>query len=208
MFRIFLVLFLFPTIALAGFQLAAPQTGLDLITIDDVTEKQIFYGTLKNIPHTFEFTIKEETPFFTRVSIPKRNGDHKISLIVIKEERRGVSEVKRRTGQQETWTSYVDPISRIGFFYSAPIVANLGPGVYRVEVSSPDNVGKYRLDIGSGQQDLSYLESLKYVSATHRFFGIGLLGALIAPVVCVPLVLGGIGLWFLRKRLKRRSIHA
>lgn len=199
-FALLSYLLILPGFAFADYQQVVPETSFDLLTLSNPGGDELYYGELSHFPHTYQFLVTETMAFLAQVAVPP-DGNQETSLIVIKEERRGVSEVGRRTGKTETWEVSTDSVSRLDFVRSTPLVATLEPGVYRLEVSSPDNTGKYLLQINQ-QPELSYFEEVSVIFKLHSFFGSGFLGTLVVPAVWIPLVvLLLIGcLWYWRKQ--------
>lgn len=190
---------LFPATLLAATQYDK-ATVFELETISNPTERSVFVGELKDFPHTYQFVVGDPFLFEAQVSV-RPEGNTETSLIIIKEERRGVSEVDRRTGTTEVWSGYRDWPSGMKFQGSSILQAELEPGVYRLEVSSPDNSGRYRLDVGGVGSTLSWWEAWQESVAMHRYFGVGSLGV----VTTWPVLLLVVFLVLIRYGLRLRN---
>ena len=179
-----------------------PETQRSVATIDGVSLQQEVYGELKGYPHTFEFVVKESEQLSVEVAVPKKT-EYKKSLIVIKEERRGVSEVGRVSYDADNWQKDFD--WRIGrkFLTQGTLDAELGEGVYRIEVSSPENLGKYKLKIGTKRQ-WGYFGNFAHAWTGARFFGSTVFSVLRAPIVLGTLLVV-VGLWYWMRQHKRKK---
>jgi hypothetical protein len=60
----------------------------------------------------------------------------------------GVAEVGRLKANEIVWEKTRDSVLGLSFLKSKAFESEIGPGIYRIEVSTPDNVGKYMLTIG------------------------------------------------------------
>ncbi len=176
-----------PQFALAAVAEFEPKDSFELGIIQSSESNQVVIGELANFPHTWEFVVTEKSFFKAQLSV-RPDGNQRSSLILIKEEKRGVSEVGRRAGKNESWQEYQDDVSELRFTRSNELVAELSPGVYRIEVSSPKNEGQYRLDINQ-TADISYFQSLDQIFALHGYFGSGYLGTIVTWQVYLPIIL-------------------
>lgn len=138
--RVFLfsIFFLLPILAFAYTSVIAnPETQTTVLPIANPQESQDFFGELTDFPHTFEFTVSKEFLFSASVythDVPDQKND--ISIILIKEEKRGVSEIKRTKIGEQTWESKNDPLLVESFKSGGQIASVLKEGTYRLEVSS------------------------------------------------------------------------
>jgi hypothetical protein len=79
-------------------------------------------------------------------------------------------------------------------------------GTYRIEVSTPDNIGKYVLVTGflEDQSEIGFFETMRRIAAVKEFFEKPSVAVLQSPFYFVPLLIViGLcgGLWYWRRRL-------
>jgi hypothetical protein len=210
--RVFLIacIILFtPHFVRAHVPVIVEQTSLhDIEIVTDPVRSQAFYGTLDDFPHTYEIRVKE--PFLLRaeVLIPDTDSAKElVSGIVIRETgRQGkVEEVTRMLAKDATWESFYEfwggDRYRRGGLYEAEVT----PGVYRIEVSTPDNDASYVLVIGTEEEwgDVGYFEMIGRIADVKAFFGKPTVMVVQSPLIFIPL-LGIIGvcviLYIWRKR--------
>ncbi len=207
MIRIFILgLVLFPATALAGEVILVEQPSpFEISTLEEVTTERWLVGELDDFPQTFEFELTEPTVFRAQVMVPAETDvTNRISLIAIKEVERGVEEVMRRTATSETWEPFADPISGLEFIESTYYEDRLEPGVYRIEVSTPDNAGYYVLKLGTKEVSRGYFGTYRDIMNLRS--GLGLSTApthmnvyvALPPLLIVTVVVGA--WWFWRRR--------
>lgn len=180
----------------------------EVVTISgDPTIQQSILGELDGSPEMFE--IVSETPFVLTAEIRAVPGTVATpdfgGIIIRQKEIRGVEEVARLKAADAGWTVIVDPSTGLryqaGPFYSEAVPA----GMYRIEVSTPENIGKYILVIGDGKNTQGYFASLAAVAEMYRFYGVSKMWMFSSPYVHYPigiLVLAGliVGTWYFHKR--------
>ncbi len=191
------------TLFLFGFNVALVQAAyitqqestFDIPTLKSVTSETI-YGNLSGFPHTFTFAVSEETPFSMQVSMYAGDETKDVSLILIKQEKRGVSEVGRVSGKDVLWSAEYDIWRAISFAYAPKQSYTLQPGTYRLEVSSPENNRAYRLLLGDGDSSLP-----KEIFTVRKVFAVSPWSALLSPFVFGFIALT-LGLLYYRKKKK------
>ncbi len=183
------ILFLFPVGVFAYETVAVDQPSpFKISELKDVTTEQWFVGELDNFPHTFEFLLTEGTTLNVQVMYPEGALDpEKISVLLVKKAERGVTEVMRRTADKVEWTAFTDPISGLSFNENPTFNDRLEPGVYRLEVSNPNNIGRYVLKLGYEDDNGSYLNTLKDIKTLRNGLGLGTIGMIGNKYVYVPL---------------------
>ena len=192
-----------PQIVLGTTEVFTPTDQFTVGTITDIETPQTILGELSRFPHSWQFAVSEPVGVSARLFVTESETEA-LSFILVKREQRGVSEVGRVTGSDSVWEPYEDPYSRLDLRGSEFLTVTLEPGAYRLEVSSPDNVGAYQLKIGT-DEDLSYREQLQHIFITHRHFTGGIRGAFLTWQVITPLVVLISLLIFFYWR--RRSLH-
>ena len=151
----------------------SPRIPYEAITIDArIAMMRSYLGELTGDPHMYEFTIGESQTI--ALKIKQRDGELlPLSVIIVKarDNDRGVREIGRVSGQASTsWQSVYDGVLGIPLIEGGAFTADLEAGVYRVEVSTPENIGKYLLAIGTEDSESSYFASVAAVYRTQHFF--------------------------------------
>jgi len=163
----------------------------EIITLDNEPEiQQQYLGDLQNYPVMYEITSEED--FALRVNISQYTGGDELtpfSLIAIRKNDRGggVTEVGRLRFNADSWTSQRDSVLGMTMWSSADFVQAVGPGTYRIEISTPENQGKYLISFGSGDSAGGYFASLAGVRTTHQFYGYSIIKMLASSLVYYPL---------------------
>ncbi len=182
------------------------QTSLkDITVIHDPELEQAFYGSMNGFPHTYEIRATEPFRLYTQIILPDVLwSKNNVSGIIIKEQKKGrVLEISRLHAKDATWDSYYEPVGGDTYRKGPKFEGELDPGVYRIEVNTPDNLEKYVLVVGTQDgKALGYFESLKRISAIKRFFEKSSFSIIESPLVYVPIVIfvGIVGIMFYRKR--------
>jgi hypothetical protein len=165
--------------------LSEQQTIFEVFQIENPAVSETYYGALTGTPHTYQFTLQQPTSFAAVLATsPKHSLSDDLSLIIVKEEKRGVSEVGRVTGKDVAWNSVYEYSTALKLRESQALDVELEKGVYRLEVSTPSNQRAYKLTLNGGGKS-SYDE----LFLARDIFGISIFGAVFAPRVYIPLLL-------------------
>jgi hypothetical protein len=190
-------------------QMVEQESLADITLIADPTLSQGFYGTLEGFPHTFEIHVPESFVFRVQLRTPNLSSNtNAISGIIIKEQKRGVKEITRLLGKDASWEVHTDTLSGTLYREGASFEQELEPGVYRIEVHTPDNTEKYVLMMGKYEDmTIGYFTLLGRIMDIQTFNERSVLWVVLSPYVYLPLLLfvlcGGV-LWYIhRKRLAR-----
>jgi hypothetical protein len=154
----------------------------------DIATEQIYLGELKGDPHMYEFTLGKETDLVvTLVQSPEDSLP--LSLIVVRsnDNNRGVAEIGRLKGKETAWQIYRDSVLGLSLSRSETFNKTLGSGVYRLEVSTSENNGKYMLVVGSKAQDLGYFKTVSNIRLTQSFFDKSMLSMFFSSYVYYPI---------------------
>ncbi len=160
------------------------------MVIDGRIEEEVQYlGHLVGDPHMYEFTIGAEMPLALKVTQLETSSPVLFSLIAVKENTHnaGVTEVGRLPARPEQLVTYTDTVLGMTLMESQFFNATLTPGTYRVEVSTPDNFGKYMLTIGTRTADVGYFETLGDIRTIQKFFDKSLFALLASSHIKYPL---------------------
>ncbi len=185
------------------------QTSLhDIVTIEEPEISHAFYGTMNSFPHTYE--IRSKTPFhlFVQVLMPDiASSKNNVSGIIIKETGKGgrVEEVARLLARDAMWDTFYEPIGADSYRTGGTFERDVEPGVYRIEVSTPDNLDKYVLVVGKNEDssEIGYFETIRRIAGVKAFYGRSKIFVVLSPLVYVPLLVlcavGGV-IWFVKRR--------
>jgi hypothetical protein len=195
----------------AHIPLVITQTNLhDITEITHPEISQAFYGKLDDKPHTYE--IRNSEPFLLSAALllPDIEGvSRNVAVIVIKETgRQGeVREVTRILGKDAAWESFFEPWGGDRYLRGGVFSSQVDEGVYRIEVSAPDNQSPYVLVIGSEEKwgDVGYFEMLGRIRDVKVFFGKSKFSIIESPLTYVPLLILFLGIAYLTFRRGRKS---
>ena len=204
---LFLMLYMFfAPYALAYVPVLVEQESLsDITQISDPTLAQGFFGTLDSFPHTYEIHASEPFTLYTNIRTPDLSSNtNTVSGIIIKEEKRGVSEITRMRAADALWETVYDSLTGGSYREGVTFEKELEPGVYRIEVHTPDNAEKYVLMVGKrDDMTLGYFTLLERLMDVQRFNERSAFFIVLSPYVYIPLniILGGIGgiCWYKRR---------
>ncbi len=104
-----------------------------------------------------------------------------------------------------------DAVLGLSFLRSQKFEAKIGMGVYRVEVSTPDNIGSYLLTVGEEHASPGYFATLADIYMIQRFFGKSPLALFRSSYVYYPigsLILLGLLYYTWRNRYRIQNRHA
>lgn len=201
--------FVFAPRALAHVPVLVTQESLsDVYIIDDPDLSQAFYGELDNFPHTYEIRANAPFTLFTQILAPDIEGtkDNLAGIIVKLPEKRGrVTEVTRMS-LDSPWPSEYEPFGGDTYRMGPAFEQELGPGTYRIEVHTADNLEKYVLVVGKREEmTIGYFELLGRLMGVKEFFGKSKLRILESPYVYVPIILIVILGFLLYRRFYKRT---
>ena len=148
-----------------------------------------YLGTLADYPVMYEITSEEPFTFEAYVSQPSKAEMQPLALLLIRKNDRGggVAEVARMTVQPADWSVRKDAKLGMSFLTSPTITEAVEPGTYRIEVSSPDNMGQYLLTIGADAPEVGYVAELGAIRQTQAYFGLSIFAMLLSSYVYYPI---------------------
>ena len=187
--------------------LVSQSSLLDITQIEDPEVSRAYYGELNNFPHTYEIRSSEPFNLFVEITVPDiKTAKNNVSGIIVKElPRGGVEEIARLEAKTASWESFFEPFGGDSYRRGSQFEGEVEPGVYRIEVHTPDNLEKYVLVVGKTERfgDGGIINFYKKLVGIKVFFDKSPLRVVESPFVYVPLsvilILGF--LWF-RKRSK------
>lgn len=190
-FLIVLALFSYSTFNAVAFSptISEPVLPYDVLTMNsDITTERVYLGELKGDPHMYEFTLGKETDLVVTL-MRKQDDNLPLSLIVVRsnDNNRGVAEVGRLKASDIRWEVYHDSLLGMKFSHSQTFNKTISSGVYRIEVSSAENNGKYMLVVGANKQDIGYFSTLGNIHLTQAFFGASIFSMIFSSYVYYPI---------------------
>jgi hypothetical protein len=169
--------------------ISSPILPYEVLTMNsDIATQQVYLGELKGDPHMYEFTLGKETEL--AVTLVQKQGENlPFSLILVRsnDNNRGVAEIGRLKGKETVWQDYRDSVLGLSLSRSDAFTKTLGSGVYRLEVSTAENNGKYMLVVGAQAQDLGYFKTLGNIRLTQDFFGKSIISMLGSSYIYYPI---------------------
>jgi hypothetical protein len=190
---ILLLILLLPVVVLASdiyvTEVASPYAIVPVT--EDIKNPQLHLGVLDNFPVMYEFYLASSTDFRAKISQPIISGKatpNPFGLMLVRQDDRGggVTEIARLTSAEDSWSITKDSSIGSSFWQGEEIETTLQSGTYRIEVSTPDNEGKYLLNFGP-EGDYGYFASLSRAWTIQQFLGYSPLRILTSSLVYYPL---------------------
>jgi hypothetical protein len=211
--RIFLLsMLMLPMVVLAsGIYVTEVASPYAIVPVDnEINQPQLHLGVLDNFPVMYEFSLASSTDFRAQISQPVSVGvdtPNPLTLMLVRQDDRGggVTEIARLTPDVESWSIVQDSSIGASFWQGKEIIETLQSGTYRIEVSTPDNDGKYLLNFGP-EGDYGYFASLSRAWTIQQFLGYSPLRMLTSSLVYYPLGILLIGLLINRTWKYRKMI--
>lgn len=191
-----------------------PPTQNEVLPLLSPERAQTIYGMLFGYPHMYEFstirTIRLEISLLVPEGALSRNN---MTAIVLRVNDDGsVSEITRLKAKDALWKSVYEPFGGDWYRQGGSYGADLSPGLYRIEISTPDDIGKYVLKVGTKKEvTVGYFGLLRQCADIKMFFGVSSYRVLVAPVVYGPIALfvvvcgGALSVWR-RKSTREKSV--
>lgn len=186
----------------------------EIFPLDNNIETQTEYlGELTGDPQMYEFTISATTTLKLRLSQLETETPIPFSLITVRKNDKndGVSEVGRLLAKDNIQEVVADNVLGLTFLTSQIYEAEIGTGIYRVEVSTPDNFGSYILTVGDVPEEVGYFKTVSDVWTIQSFFKKPIFSLLKSSYVHYPFgIIILLGLLFItwRKRNFIKNKHA
>ena len=184
-------LFLVPSFSLAyNPTINTTTTPFAVSIIDNNIESRAEYlGELIGYPHMYEFVLGKEAALTLELVQLPGESPVPFSLIAVKENSNngGVVEVGRLQAKDTTWSLVKDRILGLQLLHGQVFTAELKAGVYRVEVSTPDNFGPYLLTVGEVPYNPGYFSTLSDIRTIQKFFGFSIFSLFKSSYVFYPL---------------------
>lgn len=216
-FFLYLGLWYFLALPAEAFSPVQPEISrpYEIVTLDnDLQSKQDYLGELVDYPVMYEITAADTFPLTVLVRQPYRSDSEPtpLSLIVIRKNDTGggVTEIMRMKSSAPDWQVVKDTALGLTLWQNAKLTKEVGAGVYRIEISTPENSGRYLLTFGENGKSGGYFSTLSGIYATQKHFGYSMLHMFLSSYVYVPLgilvlVIAIYMLW--RYRKSKSSAH-
>lgn len=168
------------------------STPYEIIPIEgDPEVKQVYLGTLEDFPVMYEIRSAESFILSAQLMQQYQGGadPKELSLMIIREndKGRGVTEVARLRPASTDWVMRQDSVYGMDFWDGPVVQQEVEAGTYRIEVSTPENLGQYILSIGDQDEPAGYFTTIGQVRTTHKFFGFSVVKLLASSYVYYPL---------------------
>jgi hypothetical protein len=191
----------------------APQSSDEASVVTEPEVSHAYYGTLTGFPQTFEIQKDASFHLFVQLLQPDiSTSKHDISAIVVRavENTGRVKEVARLKAAQASWNSKFEPFGGDSYSEGPLFEQDVSSGTYKIEVHTPDNIGKYILVIGQKERfgEIGYLETIRRIAHIKSFFGKSQFLIIESPFVYVPILLLIVIFsvaWFSVRRQKQRQ---
>lgn len=153
---------------------ARPTVQYEPIPIEgDTYLEHDFLGTLKDYPHMYEFKTDVAMTFTASVLQSTLGTAVPFGLIFVRQNDTdgGVTEVVRDIVPVSDLKRVRETGLGITLLRGSTIRKDIGPGIYRLEVSTPDNRGDYMLVVGEEPMPRSYFRTLIDIVKIQHHFG-------------------------------------
>jgi len=124
-----------------------------IINIENHTVSQAFYDELRGVPR--DYFIKSENDFelYINILVPaisNPKGRYSANVYLVNGENQ--EKIISVDASIYKWTEYYEEYGR-DYYYKGPEFSdNLGPGIYKIEIFSEDNQGRYVLAVGKKEE--------------------------------------------------------
>lgn len=162
----------------------------DVVTIDsDIETKSEYLGRLTGYPQMYEFILASDATLTLELTQLPSEDPIPFSLIAVKENTNngGVTEVGRLQAKDISWILVKDKVLGMQLLRSQVFSVDITSGIYRVEVSTPDNFGPYLLTVGEKPFNPGYFKTLADVRTIQGFFELSSLSLFKSSYVSYPL---------------------
>ncbi len=164
-----------------------------VIPMDDAlaTDEHLWLGILDGFPHLYEISALATTTLNTQLrQLYQGSTEGSLTLIILRqsEDGTGLSEVFRSTPATQEFHVRKDNARGVTFLESELVKTVLVPGSYRVEVSAPNNTGRYVLVTNPSEAGTAgYFELVREAYAIQKTFGFSVVKLLGASYIYYPL---------------------
>lgn len=193
LFFLYLGLWLVLAVPAAAFSPVLPEITrpYEIVSLDDnLQSTQDYLGELVDYPVMYEITAADPFPLNVLVRQPYREESEPapFSIIVIRKNDTGggVTEIMRMKSSISDWQVVEDTTLGLTLWQSAKLTKEVEAGVYRIEISTPENSGRYLLTFGQNVESSGYFNTLSGIYATQQHFGYSMLHMFASYYVYIP----------------------
>lgn len=205
----YIKIFVISIVAFAPFIAEAHQPRLigsptEPILIEKPEVSKAYYGVLNGEEQHFFIEQSDLFDLYVNVVVPDVPNIDKDYIVTVYKEDQFLFRLK---GEEVTWTPFFEDFGRDAYLKGPEkTLSDAEAGKYRIVVSSPDNIGKYVLVVGSKER-FPLGEAMGAIKLVPRikqeFFGKSAWSALESPFISVPIasvvVLLLITAWFVKR---------
>lgn len=189
-----------------------PEPYSPILIEGDPYIQREYLGSLDGFPDLYELTSEVSFTLTLKVQQLQRADTTPFGIIIVRQNDTdgGVTEIARINQPVSEWVQTEDTSLGLTLREGSSISETLAPGIYRIEVSTPDNVGTYALVVGDEAQSAHYFATVGQIATIQSHFDVSPFGLLFSRYVYYPLgtllVLVGIFLtWKYRKKITHVS---
>ena len=171
--------------------LSATESRFDIIALPaNIETSQVHLGSLQGFPVMYEVTL-DATSTISAVLRQEYQGETEtipFGLMIVRQSDRGnVYEIARFNPTPADWTKTKKSDLGLVLQSSQQISEEVGPGLYRIEVSTPNNQGLYMLELGAGEISDGYFMALSHARTIQSFYGYSVFKLFTSSLVYYPL---------------------
>lgn len=146
-----------------------PYELLPMLVPDSTGE---YLGTLRDEPVTYELSVASTTDLQFTLTQPKAEQPAALGLLIVRALPNGKVELVSRISATNDagWREEPDHWLGMSWWALPAHTVTLVPGMYRVEVSSPVNVGPFRLVVGEQSGWRGYREVWQRIATINDFY--------------------------------------
>lgn len=123
-------------------RLVGDETEL-IVTLPEISKA--YYGNLTGKPVIYHIEAKETFRLYVNILVPDIQGIEKdVSVKILKDD----TVISVLDADSQEWTYFYEPYAGDAYFQGPEYSQTHDPGIYEIQVYSPDNYGKYVLAIG------------------------------------------------------------
>lgn len=181
------------TVFAADLSVTAVTSPYEIVPISaDTSIKHILLGVLEGFPVMYEIDVATTTTLSFQIDQLYQTDAEPIpfSLMLVRQndDDGGVTEVARIKAKAEDWQVRKDEVLGFSLWEQEVSTTSVEPGIYRLEISTAVNQGKYRLVMGEDLFDKTgYFSTLGQVRTTQKFFGFSIFRMLLSSYIYYPL---------------------
>lgn len=185
----------------------------DVIEIQNPEISQAFYAELDEKPQFFRIETSNDFLLYVSLLAPDIEGAEKDFKVRIHRTSEPLAELTTLESQPSAWTRFYEKFAGDWYWQGPEFERTVSAGVYEMEVSSPDNIGKYVLAVGK-EEKFPLEETLKTISSLPElktdffnksvfssFFNLVGLFVSLATLLILAAIAGLV--WLVRKIIKK-----